>query len=145
VSPDGQRVIVSRTVQGNTDVWLLDGLRMSRFTIDVAMDRFPLWSPDGTRIVFQSTRTGAGDLYQKLASGAGVEQRLVASDQDMVPDNWFADGRFLLYMTFDQHNAELRVVPMVGDHMPAVVLKSPFREAYGAFSPDGRWVGLPLE
>jgi serine/threonine protein kinase len=40
-----------------------------------------IWSPDGTRIVFESTRTGAGDLYQKLASGAGVEERLVASDQ----------------------------------------------------------------
>jgi hypothetical protein len=29
---------------------------------------------------------------------------------------------------------------MVGDHTPSVFLKTPFREAYGAFSPDGRWV-----
>ena len=27
-----------------------------------------------------------------------------------------------------------------GDRTPSVVLKTPFREAYGAFSPDGRWV-----
>ena len=36
VSPDGLRVAVYRTVEGNTDVWLLDGLRMSRFTFDAA-------------------------------------------------------------------------------------------------------------
>jgi hypothetical protein len=29
---------------------------------------------------------------------------------------------------------------MVGDRTPSVVLKTPFREAYGVFSPDGRWV-----
>ena len=29
---------------------------------------------------------------------------------------------------------------MVGDYTPSVVLKTPFRESFGAFSPDGRWV-----
>ena len=32
-------------------------------------------------------------------------------------------------------------MPMVGDRTrPSVFLKTPFREAYGVFSPDGRWV-----
>ena len=84
-----------RTVQGNQDLWLLDGARMSRFTFDAATDAYPLWSPDGTRIAFRSTRTGKGDLYQKLTSGAGTEERLVASDQVKIPTNWSADGRFL--------------------------------------------------
>ena len=46
-----------------------------------------------------SARTGRVqfDLYQKLTSGAGVEERLVASDQVKVPNSWSADGRFLLY------------------------------------------------
>ena len=39
VSPDGRRVVVARTVQGNTDLWLLDGARTSRFTFDAAVDR----------------------------------------------------------------------------------------------------------
>ena len=85
VSPDGRRVAVARTVQGNTDLWLLDGARTSRFTFDAARDIRPVWSPDGTRIVFRSNRTGAGDLYQKLTSGAGTEERLVASDQVKIP------------------------------------------------------------
>jgi Tol biopolymer transport system component len=141
LSPDGHRVLVFRTVQGNRDLWLLDGARTSRFTFDAAPDDFPLWSPDGTRIVFRSQQTSAGDLYQKLTSGAGVEEPLVASGQTKNPSSWSADGRFLLYVNTDpQMSADLWVVPMVGDRTPSVFLKTPFYEAWGVFSPDGRWV-----
>jgi Tol biopolymer transport system component len=141
VSPDGRRVVVERTLQGNVDLWLLDGTRQSRLTFDQARDRVPVWSPDGARIVFRSTRTGVADLYQMRANGAGGEERFVAGDQLMTPTSWSPDGRFVLYMRTDsQANADLWVVPMVGDHTPAVFLKTPFRETWGAFSPDGRWV-----
>jgi len=141
VSPDGRRVVVSRLAEGNTDVWLLDGARVSRFTFDSASDQFPLWSPDGTRIVFRSSRTGVGDLYLKHLSGAGGEERLLTSDRTNTPSSWSADGRFLLDHVADpQTNLDLWVVPMVGDRTPSLVLKTPFREGWGAFSPDGRWV-----
>ena len=141
VSPDGRRVVVNRNPQGSQDLWLLDGARTSRFTFDAAQDAFPVWSPDGTRIVFRSTRTGAGDLYEKLTSGAGAEESIVLSDQGKVATSWSADGRFLLYLSIDpQTNGDLWVVPMTGDRTPSVFLKTPFREVYGAFSPDGRWV-----
>jgi Tol biopolymer transport system component len=142
VSPDGRRVAVIRTVQGNTDVWLLDGARRSRVTFDAARDDAPLWSPDGTRIVFRSNRTGQYDLYQKLTSGAGMEERLVASDQVKLPTSWSADGRFLLYFSDvpQRTDFDLWVVPMAGERTPSVFLKTPFREMWGAFSPNGRWV-----
>jgi len=156
VSPDGRRVAVARTVQDNEDLWLLDGSRMSRVTFDPGVDRAPLWSPDGTRIVFRSLRAGAWGLYHTLANGAGGEERFVTSGQLLVPSSWSQDGRFLLYMSVDsQTNIDLWVVPMalrgpqghpepgrgtVGEHTPSVFLKTPFQEAYGQFSPDGRWV-----
>jgi Tol biopolymer transport system component len=141
ISPDGRRVAVTRRMQGNTDLWLLDGARTIHLTFDAATDIYPVWSPDGTRIVFRSNRTGADDLYQKLASGAGVEERIVASDQVKTPESWSADGRFLLYRSIDpQTSLDLWVVPMFGDRTPSVFLKTPFREGYSAFSPDGRWV-----
>jgi hypothetical protein len=40
-------------------------------------------------------------------------------------------------------NSDIWVVPMsgnAGDRKPFLFLKTPFREAYGVFSPDGRWV-----
>jgi Tol biopolymer transport system component len=153
VSPGGQRVIAARTIQGNQDLWLLDGTRTSRFTFDAATDDISIWSPDGTRIVFTSTRTGGGDLYQKLASGAEMEERLVASEEIKTPSSWSADGRFVLYHSTDpQTSSDLWVVPVGGQRpsvgasgpatppTPSVLLRTPVREVWGAFSPDGRWV-----
>ncbi len=141
LSPDGRRVVVERTVQGNTDLWLLDGTRTSRFTFDAAQDNRPAWSRDGSRIVFRSLRTNLGDIYQKLPGGAGGEEMLLASDQAKVPSSWSPDGRFLLYTSGDpQTSQDLWVLRMVGDRTPSVFLKTPFRESNAALSPDGRWV-----
>jgi serine/threonine protein kinase len=142
VSPDGRRVAVTRTAaQGNRDLWLLDGARTSRLTFGATREDFPLWSPDGTLIVFRTNRKGPFDLYQKLTSGAGSEEQLVASDQLKTASSWSADGRFLMYVSIDpQTNADIWVMPMTRDRTPSVFLKTPFRELWGMFSPDSRWV-----
>ena len=102
----------------------------------------PIWSRDGTRVTFHSSRTGAGDLYQRQISGAGVEERLVTSDQRKTPGSWSSDGHFLLYHSVDQatNNSDIWIVPTVGDRTPSVFLSTPVREGYAVFSPDDRWV-----
>ena len=142
VSPDGRRVAVSRTVQGNTDLWLLDGARMSRVTSTQLSTSLSSGRPTVPGSCLKRTGRGAFDLYQTFPGGAGVEELVVASDQNKVPSSWSADGRFLLYMSVGPSTgADLWVVPMAGDdRTPSVFLKTPFNEAWGAFSPDGRWV-----
>ncbi len=141
VSPDGQRAVVTRTVQGNQNIWLLDGTRTSRLTFDPAADVFPVWSADGHSIAFTSTRGGSGDLYREAADGSGTAVLLVASSQPKAPTDWSRDGRFLLYYSIDpQTKGDLWVLPMTGDQKPWVFLKTPFDEEYGQFSPDGRLV-----
>ena len=141
LSPDGRRVAASRTVQDNVDIWLLDGARSSRFTFDGAQDALPLWSPDGSQIVFISARTGVFDLYQKPSNGAGEETLLFSSDQNKVPNSWSADGRFLLYHSVSPDTArDLWALPMTGDAEPFIVLQTPFEERWATFSPDGRWL-----
>ena len=101
LSPDGQRVAVQRTVQNNTDIWLLDGARTTRFTFDEGRDVSPVWSPDGSRIVFSSNRKGSFDLYQGSASRAGGEQRLRDSPSPKIAAAWSRDGRHVLYSDRD--------------------------------------------
>jgi Tol biopolymer transport system component len=140
LAPDGRRAAVFRTVQGNTDIWILDGSRMTRFTFDPSLDRYPLWSPDGSRIAFDSNRTGHRDIYQKSASG-GAEMPLVSSDEDKNANDWSADGRFLLYFSSDpQSDRDIWVQPLGGNQKPWPFLKTKFNERFGKFSPDGRWV-----
>ena len=78
------------------------------------------------------------DLYQ-ITPGASGDQPLFASAQTKAPNAWSPDGRFLLFFSTDPQTADdLWILPPTG--LPVVFLKTPFREAHGVFSPDGRWV-----
>jgi Tol biopolymer transport system component len=146
LSPDGRRVAVDRTVQRNGDVWLIDLLRggMTRFTFDAAVDQRPIWSLDGTQVVFNSNRKGTEaadrDLYMKPSGGAGAEQLLLESPNPKIPYGWSPDGQILLYREDDpKTGSDLWALPMQG-RKPVAVANSPFSESNGQFSPDGRWV-----
>jgi Tol biopolymer transport system component len=141
ISPDGLRAAVVREGQGNTHLWLIDRVRSTRLTFGAGLDGYPLWSPDGQRIVFSSTRTGLLNLYEKPTSGAGTEVVLVDTPQTKLPNDWSRDGRFLLYHSIDPKTSrDLWVRPMESGGTPWSLLKTPFDERWGQFSPDGRWV-----
>ena len=143
LSPDGKRVAVQRTVNGNMDVWLIDVARgvPMRFTYDAGLDLQPLWSPDGSRVVFQSNRSGVGNLYWKLSSGAGPDELLLESDHVKVPNDWSPDGSSLLFRSTDpQMSRDLWILPISGEKKPLPFLKTPFDERDGQFSPDGKWI-----
>ena len=100
-----------------------------------------IWSPDGSRIVFNSNRKGHLDLYQKASSGAGTEEVLLEDNLDKYPTSWSPDGRFILYRhQCPQTRAQLFVLPLSGDRKPVPFLNTKFDESFGQFSPDGRWV-----
>jgi eukaryotic-like serine/threonine-protein kinase len=73
LAPDGIHAVVDRRVQGNQDLWLVDGTRTTRFTFDPRNDGWAVWSPDSKKIVFRSNRNGRYDLYEKDASTAAAE------------------------------------------------------------------------
>ncbi len=144
LSPDGRRVVMDRTVQGNIDIWLRDLLRggLTRLSFDALADVMPLWSPDGRRIAFTSSRTGINALYLKPSDGSGAEERLLDSPNTRVPQDWSRDGRWLLY--YEVHpttGRDLWALDMTSpDHTPRVVANTPAEEVLAQFSPDGRWV-----
>jgi eukaryotic-like serine/threonine-protein kinase len=103
-SPDGRRVVTARgdSQSGSENLWMIDLARgiSTRFTFNSGTDFLPVWSPDGTRIAFGSTRSGKYDLYEKLSNGGSDEQLLLKSESETgvtVPLSWSGDGRFLLF------------------------------------------------
>jgi Tol biopolymer transport system component len=145
ISPDGKRVAAERTdpQTQNRDIWLLDVANgaAARFTSDPGWDAFPTWSPDGSRIVFTSNRSGVYDLYRKASSGAGSEELLYQSTEGKGPNSWSPDGRFLIYYSLGQPT-HLRLLATDGpaDRKPTPLVDAQFSSVTGRFSPDGRWI-----
>ena len=143
LSPDEKRVAVSRREgsKSDTDVWIFDSARdvWSRFTFDPSNDRGPLWSPDGTRILYASAARGLLDLYEKPSGGAGEGVLVVASTADKFPTHWSRDGRYIVYHTFGNAAWDLWTAP-AGGGKGSPFLASRFTEVQGVISPDGRWM-----
>jgi dipeptidyl aminopeptidase/acylaminoacyl peptidase len=99
LSPDGRRLALQRTDQNNTDVWLMDLVRggLTRFTVDPTTDGAQLWSGDGTKILFASTRKGALNLYLRPSNLENAEELLMETPNNKYPHDWSRDGRFILY------------------------------------------------
>jgi eukaryotic-like serine/threonine-protein kinase len=145
LAPDGRRAAVSvfDLARRTRDIWLFDitrGLR-TRFTVDPADEFNLVWSPDGNRVVFDASRKGHSDLYQKASSGAGAEEQLLTDSLDKYPVDWSPDGRFILFLiAAPKTGFDLWVLPLFGDRKPFQFLQTQFNERGGQFSADGRWV-----
>ena len=142
LSPDGHRVAFYRGVAGNPDVWLLDLRRgaFSKFTSDPADDVFPVWSPDGSRMIFSSNRRGTHELYQKPVAGDRNEEVLLSTGQPVNATDWSRDGRIVLFTSRDpKSGSDIWALPL--DGKPFSIVQTAFDEQGAQFAPDGHWIG----
>ena len=143
LDPDGRRAIVTRVAASNADLWLIDVARGNpgRFSFDTKIDTNAVWSPDGSRVVFVSSRNGKFDVFEKLASSATDERPLLVTSQDKSTLDWSFDGKTVLYAVQDSKNgSDLWALPLDGGAKPFPVVESVFDDVQGQFSPDGRLV-----
>ncbi len=152
VSPDG-KMLAMRIAPGSRssgDLWVQDLTRgvSSRLTFRGALDGSPIWSPDGTRIVFYRPAEGgySYDLFQKLANSSRNEESLFHNGPSFLSaTDWSTDGRFIVYTeNATQTSLDLWILPLSGERKPSVYLQTPFIEQDGQFFPDAgdgqRWM-----
>jgi Tol biopolymer transport system component len=143
LSPDGRRLAFVLTKGGEgADIWIRDVARgvSSRFTFDSASEGDPVWAPDGSRLVYAAQRK-AVDLMIKDAAGTREAEVLLESTEDKYPSEWSRDGKYLLFVSMGGDTSlDLWALPMTGEKKPFPVAKTRFAEAFGTFSPDGRYV-----
>jgi len=140
ISHDGKRILYS--VGDPADLWIEDLGRhvRSRLTFDPADDSYAEWSPDDSRVYFSSLRSGGGDIYTKLSSGTGADERLATSPSLKGVSSVSPDGRWLLCSVLNSKTKWDLEVYSVADRKMSDFVKTDFDENQGAFSPDGRWV-----
>jgi serine/threonine-protein kinase len=141
ISPDGERVVIDMEDEGD-DIWIWEFARqtLTRLTFDPAADTYPVWTPDGRRIVFESRRAPAG-LYSRAADGTGGVELLVEDQQRLSPQSMTHDGKWLIgRRTVEGRGHDLMAVGMDGGTESRVLIGSDFNERNGEISPDGRWL-----
>ncbi len=137
ISPDGTRF----ATDFDNSIWIFDLQRrtFSHIPSSSARVNAPIWAPDGKRVVYSTERNGPWNTYSRLADGSGEEEPMVTGPDPSVPLAISMDGRSLLLQATDRQ--ELGIVGLSGLKQDGPIRRvSGDRQAYGMFSPDGRWI-----
>ncbi len=146
ISPDGNRIALSVANGSSFDIWVFDIARQSatRLTFE-GNSEYPVWTPDGKSVVYNSTRDGDSKAYIKSADGAGSE-RLVGALASAVVEDISPDGRYLAMSDATGGKEDILIAPLDDADAGGVPFANePGSELMARFSPDGRWVAYTAE
>ena len=156
ISPDGHQVAADiwSPDAGGRDVWLFEqgGRESRRLTYPPAHHDRPIWSPDGSRLAFGASMTGAPRLTSLNANEGGKERPFLneaasqpPANQIQIPTDWSRDGRYIVYDTsLGEEEREVWLFEVASGKLTPL-LKNGSSQWGAAFSPDGRSVGFVSE
>jgi len=148
-SPDG-RWIAFHTLVPEENLFVVhpDGSGLRQLTNGRAKDRNPRWSPDSSRLVFYSNRSGRYELWMVRADGGGLEQVTHTRGPSPFAPLWSPDGRKLACYLFGRGTALVDLMSPPAERGPLelpVAGGRPARFAATSWSPDGRRLAGWLE
>jgi Tol biopolymer transport system component/tRNA A-37 threonylcarbamoyl transferase component Bud32 len=149
-APDGRHVALLRGTSpsfANRDVWVFDLVQhtQTRVTFDTAAT-WPVWSPDGRRIVYTRFTNGTTNfparLYWVPADGSGSPQPLVSQAGQWRATAFEPGGRAIVYSGTPSPGAKEEIwrVGIDSGAVPTRVLATAFDNGAPSLSPDGRWL-----
>lgn len=142
LSPSGEVLALNlRDTPMTNGVWTYDISRRTstRLTFGTR-NGFPIWSPDGKRLVFAAWQSGHANLYAINAAGAGKIDRLTSSKAHQVPSSWTQQGDLIAFTVNNQTEHQIWILPVNGDRKATLFFESPFELFWPEFSPDGHWI-----
>ena len=148
ISPDGRAIAFGRNDGRAVSIWVyeLSGAGSARRLTFGGQDRFPLWTADSQRIVFQSDRDGDLALYSQRADGTGVAQQLTKPEKGVahVAQSASPDGSTLLVDRLADGKVTLMALSLKDRSVTPFGGVESTMPTGATFSPDGRWVAYAL-
>jgi Tol biopolymer transport system component len=117
-SPDGTKIAFYSERDRYGDIYVMnaaDGSNQTRLTntvarnfiLDTAWDSFPSWSPDGTKIAFDSNRDGNQEIYVMNAADGSNPTRLTYDNVSDSGSSWSPDGTKIAFSSAKDGNLEI--------------------------------------
>ena len=151
VSPDGRQLAVVLEADTDVSIWIHDLTAPHSFRRltreNDGKNRFPVWSSDGKRVVFQSDRGGDLGVWWQPADGSAPAERLTTADPEAahIPESWLPNSQaFYFSLAASSANVSLwtfSVVTKKGEPVNRAQSTSPLD---AAVSPDGRWLAYTV-
>jgi Tol biopolymer transport system component len=142
-SPDGTRLAFTYGEEsGKQHTWVADITRgvTTRIEFEGNFDTYPVWTPDGKRVVWGSHREAGRNLYWKSADGSG-EDELLADVPNIFNDPRSVTQTEIVYRSLSGATSEdIWVLPLTAPRTPKPLLVTKFNEVDPALSPDGKWL-----
>jgi Tol biopolymer transport system component len=147
LSPDGKRLAFDTDDGREAAIWIYDlsGAGQPRRLTHEGRNRFPVWSADSRRVVFQSDRDGGLGLYWQGAD-TGAAERLTTPEAGTahVPDSWSPTADRFSFSVVRGNSASLwtfSVRDKQASRFGNAQSTAPFNSD---FSHDGRWLAYTL-
>ena len=141
ISPDGTKIaLMTRGDDARFNLWIYDLAGGGRFRLPIQGSAFdPVWTSDGRRITFGSSRYGPSSLYWIPADGSSKPERLLKSEFAAYPLSWSPGDRVLAYQN-ESPSTGSDVWLLSRDGAKTPLLTTSYSEHSAAFSPDGDWL-----
>jgi uncharacterized protein YjdB len=138
LGPDRTRIAFSSNRAGSYDLYLMDadGEKLQRLTTDPGREAEPVWTPDGTRLVYTVTRQSAQPQLYSLRPDGRPAQALTAEPGDNHSPAISVDGRSLAFVSTRDGNQEIYLMSVDGG-TPRRVTRTGQRESQPRFLPNG--------
>jgi eukaryotic-like serine/threonine-protein kinase len=147
LSPNGKQIAFGTDDGREAVIWVIDDVnaisRPRRLTFQ-GRNLYPIWTPDGGWITFQSNREGDRGLFRQRADGSAPVERLTKAEPEAAhtPNSWSPNSKILAFSVSRTAAASsIWTMSLDGDRKPQRFSDDqsiPLDNA--AFSPDGRWL-----